>query len=180
MYKRQPDGLRYANELVALIRSDYPQFGIAVAGYPEKHLEAPSLDVDLANLKRKVETGADIVVTQLFYDNDDFFRFRDRCEKLGIRVPIVPGVLPVTSLSQVQRITTMCGAKLPGSLLGALEQADDPERQFQAGVDCAIRQVQGLVEAGVPGIHFYVLNRSQATSRVMEVVDLQQGSACGC
>jgi methylenetetrahydrofolate reductase (NADPH) len=175
-----PDGLRYANELVALIRSDYPQFGIAVAGYPEKHLEAPSLDVDLANLKRKVETGADIVVTQLFYDNDDFFRFRDRCEKLGIRVPIVPGVLPVTSLSQVQRITTMCGAKLPESLLGALEQADDPERQFQAGVDCAIRQVQGLVQAGVPGIHFYVLNRSQATSRVMEVVDLQQGSACGC
>ena len=103
-------GLRYANELVALIRREFPHFGVAVGGYPEKHLEAPSFEADLENLRRKVDAGADVVVTQLFYDNQDFFRFRDRCLQIGISVPIVPGILPVTNFSQVQRITSMCGS----------------------------------------------------------------------
>ncbi len=167
------DGLRYANELVELIRKDFPEFGVAVAGYPEKHLEASSLEVDLENLKRKVDAGTDIVVSQLFYDNRDFFRFRERCEQIGIRVPVIPGVLPVTTLSQVHRVTSMCGAKLPSDLVTEIGRSDSPAEQFKIGVDFAIRQVQGLVEEGVPGVHFFVLNKSQAASRVLEVVDLR-------
>jgi len=165
-------GLRYANELVALVRAEFPHFGIGVAGYPEKHLEAPSLEVDLQNLKRKVDSGADVVITQLFYRNDDFFRFRDRCEQIGIRVPVIPGILPVTSLSQIRRITSMCGAHLPDSFVDALQEKDDEDWQFQVGVDFAISQVEQLVRGGVSGIHFYVLNKSQATSRVMQAVHL--------
>lgn len=161
-------GLRYANELVALIRSEFRQFGIAVAGYPEKHLEAPSLDIDLVNLQRKVDAGADCVITQLFFDNADFFAFRERCERLGIRVPIVPGILPVTNLAQIRRITSLCGARLPASLLQALEASgDQAEDQFQAGVDYATQQVNELLRSGVPGLHFYVLNKSAATARVL-------------
>jgi methylenetetrahydrofolate reductase (NADPH) len=166
-------GLRYANELVALIRGEFPEFGIAVAGYPETHQEAPSPEVDLENLKRKVDVGADVVITQLFYDNDDFFRFRDRCRAAGIGVPIVPGLLPVTNFAQIQRITSLCGAKLPGEFVRRLESAgDDAGRQFAIGVDFATRQTQELINAGVLGIHFYVLNRSEAAAEVLRNVVL--------
>jgi methylenetetrahydrofolate reductase (NADPH) len=166
-------GLSYANELVALIHSELPELGIAVAGYPETHQEAASSDVDLANLKRKVEAGADVIITQLFYDNSDFFRLRDQCAGLGIRVPIVPGLLPITNFSQIKRITALCGAKLPADLVDGLEAAgEDDDAQFAVGVDFAIRQTQQLVDAGAPGVHFYVLNRSEATSRVLDVVSL--------
>lgn len=160
-------GLTYANELVNLIRTEFPEFGIAVAGYPETHQEAPSPEADLANLKRKVDTGADVVITQLFYDNADFFRFRDRCASAGIRVPLVPGVLPVTNLAQIQRITALCGARLPQEFVARLGQRDDEAWQFNVGVEFASRQVQNLLDAGVPGLHFYVLNRSQATAAVL-------------
>jgi methylenetetrahydrofolate reductase (NADPH) len=161
-------GLRHANELVRLIRTEFPEFGIAVAGYPETHQEAPSMEIDLANLKRKVETGADVVITQLFYDNDDFFRFRDRCRELGIRVPIVPGLLPVTNFAQIQRITSLCGARLPAEFVRRLESAgDDADAQFAVGIDFATRQTQALIDGGVPGIHFYVLNRSEAAAEVL-------------
>jgi methylenetetrahydrofolate reductase (NADPH) len=164
-------GLRFANELVALIRGEFPDFGIAVAGYPETHQEAPSPAIDLANLKRKVDAGADVVITQLFYDNADFFRFRDRCGAVGIHVPIVPGVLPVTSLAQIRRITSMCGARLPEALVARLEARDeDPADQFETGVEFATAQVQSLLDQGVPGIHFYVLNKSPATCRVLRAV----------
>lgn len=166
-------GLRFANELVTLIRSEFPEFGIAVAGYPEKHQEAPDADIDLANLKRKTDAGADVVVTQLFYNNDDFYRFRDRCEQIGIRQPIVPGLLPVTNFAQIQRITSLCGAKLPAHFVSALELAgDDAAAQFRAGVDFATRQTQDLLDSGVPGIHFYVLNRSEAAAEVLQNVKL--------
>jgi methylenetetrahydrofolate reductase (NADPH) len=166
-------GLRYANELVNLIRAEFPHYGIAVAGYPEKHIEAPSHDVDLANLKRKVDAGADVVVTQLFYSNADFFTFRDRCRAAGITVPIVPGILPVTNLSQIRRITSLCGAQLPDAFLAALEACgESAEKQFEVGVDFAARQVRQLIDAGIPGLHFYVLNKSPATSRVLEAVKL--------
>jgi len=170
-FKPVAGGLTYANELVALIRSEFKDFGVAVAGYPETHREAPSPDADLVNLKRKVDAGADIVITQLFYDNQDFWRFRDRCEAAGIRVPIVPGILPVTNLAQIQRIASLCGATLPPAFQAALEQhADSAEGQFAAGVEFAIRQVQELVSGGVPGLHFYVLNKSPATCGVLEAV----------
>jgi len=166
-------GFSYANELVSLIRGDFPALGVAVAGYPETHQEAPSPEIDLDNLKRKVDAGADVVVTQLFYDNEDFFRFRDRAEKLGIRVPIVPGILPVTNLAQIRRITSLCGAKLPNEFLTQLEsQQDDAEGQFNIGVEFATRQVQELVDQGAPGMHFYVLNKSQATAAVLQAITL--------
>ena len=167
-------GLRYANELVTLIRAEFANFGIAVAGYPEKHQEAPSPEVDLENLKRKVDAGGDVVITQLFYDNTDFFEFQTRCERIGVKVPLVPGILPVTNLAQVQRITNLCGAVLPDEFVQALGQRDDPDWQFQVGVDFATRQVQGLLDGGVPGIHFYVLNKSQATSAVLRNIQDSQ------
>lgn len=172
-FRPVPGGFSYANELVSLIRGEFSRLGIAVAGYPEKHQEAPSAEVDLANLKRKVDAGADAIITQLFYGNADFFAFRERCEAAGIRVPIVPGLLPITNLAQIKRITSLCGAKLPAQLVAGLEAAgDDAEQQFELGVDAAIRQTQELVEAGVPGIHFYVLNRSEAAARVLSDVRL--------
>ena len=173
-FRQAEGGLRYASDLVALIRSEFPALGILVAGYPETHQEALSPDADLENLKRKCDAGGDVVVTQLFYDNADFFRFRDRCTALGIRQPIVPGVMPVTNYAQIRRIATLCRAKLPDAFTQAFEAAgDDEAAQFAAGVDFATRQVRELLDAGVPGIHFYVLNKSPATVRVLEQVDLQ-------
>jgi methylenetetrahydrofolate reductase (NADH) len=163
-------GLRYASELVTLIRQEFPQLGIAVAGYPETHQEATSPQADLENLKRKVAAGGHCVITQLFYDNSDFFRFQGRCRELGINVPIIPGILPVTSLSQIQRITALCKACLPDDFVAELSQQDDTEWQFAVGVRWAARQVQELIDAGVPGLHFYVLNKSQATAAVLNAV----------
>lgn len=160
-------GLRYANELVTLIRAEFPDFGIAVAGYPEVHQECPSAELDLQNLKRKVDAGADVVVTQLFYDNVDFFRFRDSCQRVGIQVPIVPGILPVTNLAQVQRITSLCKAKLPESFVARLSEREDEQWQYEVGVDHARQQVQDLIDQGVPGVHFYVLNKSSATNQIL-------------
>lgn len=163
-------GLRYANELVGLIRGEFPQFGVAVAGYPETHQEAASPAADIENLKRKVDCGADIVITQLFYDNRDYFRFCERCEQAGIRVPIVPGILPVTNLAQIQRITSLCGARLPQAFVSRLEQRDDPQWQFEVGIEFATEQVQSLIDRQVRGIHFYVLNKSSATAAVLQAV----------
>lgn len=169
-------GLRWASELVELVRREFPRFGILVAGYPETHQEAVSPQADLDNLARKCAAGGDVVVTQLFYDNDDFFRFRDRCDAVGIVAPIVPGIMPVTNYQQVRRIASLCKAKLPEALSRALEAAgDDEAAQFEAGVEFASRQVRGLLDGGVAGIHFYVLNKSPATARVLEQVGLGVG-----
>ncbi len=171
-FKQTEGGLRYANELVELINAEFNDFGVLVAGYPEKHIEAPSMEVDLVNLKRKVDAGADAVVTQLFYDNDDFYRFRDLCVKQGINIPIVPGLLPVTSLAQVKRITGMCGAKLPQKMVDALAASDEKEAQFEAGIQQAVEQTEDLIKQGVAGLHFYVLNKSEATSKILEAINL--------
>src|SRR5690606_27057722 len=128
----------------------------------------PDEATDLTNLKRKVDAGADVIITQLFYCNEDFFRFRDRCEQAGIKVPLVPGLLPVLNFTQIKRITSLCGAKLPAEFVSALEaQGEDEEKQFDVGVDFATRQTQELIDGGVPGIHFYVLNRAKATNLVL-------------
>ncbi|MBM4001837.1 MAG: methylenetetrahydrofolate reductase [NAD(P)H] [Planctomycetes bacterium] len=169
-------GLRYANELVQLIRSEFPQFGIAVAGYPETHREAASPQADLENLKRKLDAGGQVVLTQLFYNNDDFLRFRDRCQAIGIRAPIVPGILPVTNLAQIQKITALCGAKLPTDFVEQLSRNADSDWQFQVGIEFATRQVMQLVRSGIPGLHFYVLNKSQATAAVLNAVGIARAS----
>jgi methylenetetrahydrofolate reductase (NADPH) len=163
-------GLRHANELVSLIRREFPDFGIAVAGYPEVHQEATSAESDLTYLKQKVDCGADVIITQLFYNNEDFLRFRDRCVQAGIRIPIIPGILPVTNLGQIQRIASLCKAGLPAELIDRLSQNDDPQWQYQVGVDFATRQSLELCEQDVPGLHFYVLNKSQATIEVLSAL----------
>jgi len=166
-------GLRYAAELAALIRAEFPAFDILVAGYPETHQEAASPAADIENLKRKCAAGGDVVVTQLFYDNADFLRFRDRCAAVGITAPIVPGVMPVTNYAQIRRIASLCKARLPEAFTRPFEAAgNDEAAQFEAGVFYASRQVEELVAAGVPGVHFYVLNKSPATIRVLEHIGL--------
>ena len=165
-------GLQYANELVELINEEFSNFGVLVAGYPETHKDAVSPEVDLENLKRKVDAGSDAVVTQLFYDNDDFYRFRDRCQAIGIDVPIVPGLLPVTSLQQIQKITSMCASKLPKKFVDSLSKNEDADDQYKAGIELAIEQTSDLIAGGIEAVHFYVLNKSQATSDILRAINV--------
>ena len=145
------EGLRNASELVALLRARQPSFCLGVAGYPEKHPEAPSLDVDLTNLRRKVDAGAAFVTTQLFFDNTVYYRFVEKCRTAGITVPIVPGIMPVLSLKQIQRFTQMCGATLPAQLITRLEVAADNADVLETiGIDWALTQIRGLLANGAP------------------------------
>ncbi len=160
-------GFSYANELVEHIRSR-GGFDIAVGGYPEKHVEAPDMETDLSNLARKVEGGADVVITQLFYDNECFFRFLEEVRKRGITCPVIPGLLPIHSRAQVEKIAGLCGAEVPAGLQRSLEAAGaDPEAAAEVGVDWCIEQCSGLLEAGVEGIHYYVLNKARVMEKVM-------------
>jgi methylenetetrahydrofolate reductase (NADPH) len=156
------DGLSKANELVSLLKSRHADFCLGVAGYPEKHPEAASLDVDLTNLKRKVDAGAAFVTTQLFFDNTMYYRFVERCRANGITVPIVPGIMPVLSLKQIQRFTQMCGASLPQQLITRLEVAAENTDVLETiGIDWALTQIRGLLANGAPGYHLYILNRAK-------------------
>lgn len=162
-------GFRYASELIALIRAEFGDtFTVAGGGYPEGHPEAVSLEADLQNLKRKVEAGLDLVVTQLFFNNALYFGFVERARRMGIRVPIIPGLMPITDLAQIRRFMDLCGASIPGLLLSRLEKAQTPEEVLEIGVEHTTRQAQELLDAGVPGIHLYTLNKSPATRRVMQ------------
>lgn len=164
-------GFRYAFELVTLIRSCFPDLGIGVAGYPEKHPEAPSLEVDVSHLRQKVEAGADAVFTQLFYENAHFYRFRELAQRQGIGVPIIPGIMPITEFARIKRITSLCGAYIPPALGARLEAVqDDKSAQFAIGVEYAIAQCRELLDQGVPGLHFYVLNRSDACRLILDAL----------
>ncbi|PYV45871.1 MAG: methylenetetrahydrofolate reductase [NAD(P)H] [Acidobacteria bacterium] len=159
---------RYANELVHFIRSHY-DLCIGVASYPEKHPECASLEQDLINLKRKVDAGADFLITQLFFDNRDFFSFVERARKAGINLPIIPGIMPILSVPQIKRFTEMCGAKIPGELLQRIESVqNDPAEVERCGVEYATVQCHELLEERAPGIHFYTLNRSKATWEIFK------------
>jgi len=158
-----PDGLRYADQLVSLLKERHPDYCLGVGGYPEKHPEAASADADLVNLKRKVDAGAAFITTQLFFDNTAFFRFVDRCRAAGITVPIIPGLMPVLSLKQIQRFTAMCGATLPEKLVRRLQAAGEtPEVLESVGIDWALTQIRDLLANGVPGYHLYILNRAKS------------------
>jgi methylenetetrahydrofolate reductase (NADPH) len=157
------DGLRHANELVSLLKARHPDFCLGAAGYPERHPEAPTEEEDLANLKRKVDAGAAFITTQLFFDNEVYYRFVERCRKAGISVPIVPGLMPVLSLKQIRRFTSMCGASLPAILVRRLEAAGEaPEILESVGIDWALTQIRDLVVRGAPGYHLYILNRAKS------------------
>ncbi len=156
-------GLRYASELVALLKRRHPDFCLGVGGYPEKHPEAPSAAADLDALRAKVDAGASFVTTQLFFDNAVYFRFVERCRSHGIQVPIVPGIMPVLSLRQIQRFTALCGASLPITLQRRLEATDDqPDVVEMIGLDWALDQIRDLVASGAPGYHLYILNRARS------------------
>ena len=156
------DGLRYASDLVALLKSRHSDLCLGVGGYPERHPEAPSLEADLVNLKTKVDAGADFITTQLFFDNAVYFRFVEKCRAAGIKIPIVPGIMPVLSLKQIQRFTTMCGATLPAKLITRLEAAaDNAEVVETIGIDWALTQIRELIAQGAPGYHLYILNRAK-------------------
>ncbi|MCX7817465.1 MAG: methylenetetrahydrofolate reductase [NAD(P)H] [Syntrophales bacterium] len=153
-------GFRYANELVEFIFSR-GDFCIGVAGYPQKHPEAPSLQVDIENLKRKVDAGADFVITQLFFDNDEFYRFRDLAMKAGVGVPIIPGIFPLMNYKQFLRIIDLAKPAVPKKLGDKVERfKDKPEELEKYGVEFAVEQAIGLVEEDVIGIHIYTMNRS--------------------
>ncbi|MFA6289361.1 MAG: methylenetetrahydrofolate reductase [NAD(P)H] [Opitutaceae bacterium] len=157
------DGLRYANELVSLLKSRHPEFCLGVGGYPEKHPEAPSLDIDLDNLKRKVDAGAAFITTQLFFDNAIYHRFVEKCRKAGITVPIVPGIMPVLSTKQIQRIAALSGASMPAALLRRLEVASENTDVVEIiGIDWALTQIRDLLAHGAPGYHLYILNRAKS------------------
>jgi methylenetetrahydrofolate reductase (NADPH) len=161
-FKVATDGLRNANELVTLLKARQPSFCLGVAGYPEKHPEAPSLEADLAHLKRKVDAGAAFITTQLFFDNAQYYRFVDQCRAAGITVPIVPGIMPVLSLKQIQRFTQMCGATLPAKLITRLEvAAENTDVVETIGIDWALTQIRDLLAHGAPGYHLYILNRAK-------------------
>lgn len=163
-------GFGYANELTHFIRTNY-DFCLGGACYPEGHTEAASPYEDLHFLKKKVEAGAQFLVTQLFFDNRLYFDFVDRARAAGITVPIVPGIMPIQNVDQIKRFTKMCGASLPPELLGALDQrASEPERVHEYGVVYATVQSLGLLQGGAPGIHFYTLNKSTATREILTVM----------
>ncbi len=162
-FKATADGLNYANELVGLLKARHPDFCLGVGGYPEKHPEAPSSEADLVNLKRKVDAGADFVTTQLFFDNASYYRFVERCRKAGITVPVVPGIMPVLSLKQIQRFTAMCGTTLPATLVRRLEAAGETAEIVESvGIDWALTQIRDLLAQGAPGYHLYILNRAKS------------------
>ena len=167
-FKPHPDGFRHAAELARFIRESYP-FCIAVAGYPEGHVEAPNKEADWDFLAEKVRAGGDLVITQLFFDNADYFRFVEAMRARGVTAPIVPGIMPITNYSQIVRFTQMCGAKIPAEAardLAAIQQ--DPVAVQRYGVDYATRQCRELIARGVPGIHFYTLNKSKSTKAILE------------
>ncbi|QDT30739.1 5,10-methylenetetrahydrofolate reductase [Gimesia panareensis] len=171
-------GLKYASELVTLIRENFPDMGIGVAGYPEVHPEALTPQADLENLKRKIDAGGDAVYTQLFFNNEHFYRFRERCGQAGIDCPIIPGIMPITEFRRIQRIMSMCSSEFPADLVNRLEAAqDDLDDQFEIGVEYAINQCQELIDSGVPGMHFYVLNRSQACKRIFDALGWHEDQA---
>jgi methylenetetrahydrofolate reductase (NADPH) len=161
-------GFGHASELAGFVKQR-GRFCVAGACYPEKHPEADSLEVDMANLKRKVDAGAEFLITQLFFDNADYFAFVERARGIGITVPIIAGIMPVTNVSQIKRFTAMCGASMPDALMQKLEPAAaDADAVGEIGVQHAVDQCRELLAKGAPGVHFYTLNRSKATVEILK------------
>ena len=163
-------GFAYADQLAAYVRGRH-EFSIGVAGYPEGHPQCLNRQRDLECLKRKIDNGGNFIVTQLFFDNADFYRFRDAARAIGIKVPIIAGIMPILNVSQIKRFIGMCGAKIPNPLLVKLESLEgDADAVHKAGVEYATRQCQDMLFHGVDGIHFYTLNKSKATVQICKTL----------
>jgi methylenetetrahydrofolate reductase (NADPH) len=172
-----PDGFRHASELVAHIRSQPRRwsFCLGAGAYPEGHVETRDLARDVANLRAKVDAGVDFLVTQLFFDNAHYFRFVERARRAGIGVPILPGIMPVQSAEQVERMTRMCGATLPPVLGAAMDaRREDQDSARELGLAFATLQCSDLLRRGAPGIHFYTLNRSPATRAILSALRIAE------
>ncbi|HEU5288698.1 MAG TPA: methylenetetrahydrofolate reductase [NAD(P)H] [Candidatus Limnocylindria bacterium] len=167
-FVRPPGGFGHAQELARFIAERH-HFCLAGAAYPEKHIEAPDLDTDLAHLREKVESGVEFLITQLFFEPDRYFRFVDRARAIGIDVPIVPGIMPITNVAQIHRFTAMCGASIPEALRDMLDRVKDDDTAVVAlGVEWALDQCRRLLAGGAPGIHFYTLNRSHSAQMILD------------
>jgi methylenetetrahydrofolate reductase (NADPH) len=169
-------GFGFADELVAYIKSR-KDFCVGVAGYPEGHPQCLNKTRDLEHLKRKVDNGGCFIVTQLFFDNDDFYTFRDRARAMGITVPIVAGIMPILNVGQLKRFISMCGAKIPHRLLTKLEKVEaDPEAVHRVGVEYAVMQCRDLLFNDVDGLHFYTLNKSKATVDIVKALNVEHAA----
>ncbi len=163
-------GFEYASELVEFINSK-KEWSVAVAGYPEGHIENRDLGKDIEYLKIKVDSGADFIITQLYFDNEDFYRFRDKAVEKGINIPIVPGIFPILNFKAIQRITSLCGAKIPADLFKNLEKVQDNQEEIEkVGIDHSIKQLDNLLDNEIPGVHFYSMNKSVEIKRIYDAV----------
>lgn len=169
----EPGGFRYAGELVAAVRaferSNGAQFCIGVGAYPEKHFEAPNLDTDIANLKKKVDAGADYIITQMFFDNDVFYRFRDKCRASGINVPIIPGLKPLSTFKQIEMLPEAFSLDIPQDLVAEFNaHPSDRTACYQAGIEWCSAQCEDLLKNGVPAIHFYTMGRPDNVVEILK------------
>lgn len=161
---------RHATDLIALLRR-HTDVCIGAACYPETHPEAVSTEDDIKWAKRKVELGAEFLITQLFFDDADYFAFLERARAAGIEVPIVPGIMPITNVAQIERFTKLCGARIPAPLKQRLDRhRDDPAAVMAIGIEHAISQCRDLLQGGAPGLHFYTLNKSHATRSILAAI----------
>lgn len=169
-FARTEGGFGHANELIAFLRERY-DVDLGGACYPEMHPEALNKKDDLSWALAKQESGARFLITQLFFDNADYFAFVERARAAGVTIPITPGIMPVTNVAQVRRFTKMCGARIPEGLVERLRRIqDDPALVMAAGIEHAILQCRGLLEGGAPGVHFYTLNKSHATRSILAAI----------
>jgi len=169
-----PDGFLYAADLVAFIKKHFPQMGVGVAGFPEGHHSTPNRLKEIDNLKAKVDSGADYICTQMFFDNHDFYDFHERCAIANINVPIIAGIMPITSRKGMQRMAELTlGTRFPAKLLRALARAEDDDYAENVGIHWATEQVLDLIDNGVAGVHFYTLNKSKATLKIYQALGLK-------
>jgi methylenetetrahydrofolate reductase (NADPH) len=177
-FQATPGGFEFSSQLVRFIR-ERKDLCVGVAGFPEGHIACKAgKHADWTHLKEKIDAGADFVVTQLFFDNADYFEFRDHMtQRHGIKVPLVPGIVPILSGSQIKRFTDMCGARLPSALMAKLDELGDNDQAVaEFGIEYATQQCQSLLSAGAPGIHFYTLNKAQSTTRILRNLGLAPGA----
>ena len=169
-FEPTPGGFAHAAELAAFIRTR-ADVCIVGAAYPEKHTEAPDLETDLRHLRAKVDAGAEVLITQLFFEPAGYFAFIERARAHGITTPILPGIMPITNVGQIERFTTMCGASIPQALRDRLDPVREDDQAVSAiGIEWALAMCRALLEGGAPGLHFYTLNRSRSTREIVRTL----------
>lgn len=177
-WKPHPDGFLYAADLVTFIKKHFPEMGVGVAGFPEGHHSTPNRLKEIEFLKAKIDSGADYICTQMFFDNHDFYDFKERCELAGINVPIIAGIMPITSRKGMQRMAEMTlGSRFPAKLLRAMARAEDDEYAENVGIHWATEQTRDLIDNGVDGVHFYTLNKSKATLKIYQALGIRKSAA---